>query len=200
MPWYDSLLEEGYEPQGADVSRLSGMNKAMDVYQKRYMEEQKRRQEKLKNQFDMYKTLRESGYDPGRAHKSVIEMEFPKEAGGKSMQEEKGELDIQKTKLEIEKLKSGFNKDDLDLWQQAEDETLASLGGSQWMAIDESKQSSYLPAIKQRYLELKNTLGGKVEEPSGKKITPDLLLKARQKYPDRSEAEILSALKKKGYQ
>lgn len=44
---------------------------------------------------------------------------------------------------------------EIDLWKQAEKETLSSLGGSSMMGLSRDKQAQYYPAIENRFLELK---------------------------------------------
>lgn len=48
---------------------------------------------------------------------------------------------------------------ELNIWKQAQSETLQNLGGSQWQALSSQKQAMYYPAIEQRYYDLKKQFG-----------------------------------------
>lgn len=97
MAWDESaLLAAGFVPSGVTPKRinsqgeatwqtegqenLGALNNALSgVFQSMQLAHQ-RKQEKLKNRFDMYKTLRDSGYDHLAAAKASEKMEFPTDA------------------------------------------------------------------------------------------------------------------------
>jgi hypothetical protein len=93
MPWYDGLatmLNQGYVPGGTTpqvsvdggapgyqgTDQISSLARAAQKMQAEFELKQKKEMEKLAKKIDMYKTLRESGYEPSKAHKAVESSEL----------------------------------------------------------------------------------------------------------------------------
>lgn len=87
MAWYDALLEQGAVPAGVkpkvitepggtpgnyQTDKLSTMLRGLEKFQKEEKAKEEERQKKLSKQVDMYKTLREAGYEPNKAYEAVM--------------------------------------------------------------------------------------------------------------------------------
>lgn len=205
-----ALLDEGFVPSGAkpkvrdpitgeasyQSSNIPGrMLKALVVYQQEQQAMVQRRMEDAKKRSDMYKTLRDAGYDPKRAHKAVVEMQFPTEEGEKPAKERKTEAEIGKLQAQTKKLLQGGGnyKENLALWKQAEKEVFMSLGGSDIAGLDEANKAKYFPAIQERYKELKGELGVGDAEP-GKKDARTLYNEARAAGKSVEEAKRIAGI------
>ena len=92
----------------ASDSKLGRMGQVLGQIITREQEKEKKRVEKLKTQFDMYKVLRDAGYEPKAAHEAVQKSQFPATPGGESLEREKLRLGTEtaKTGLETAKLKT----------------------------------------------------------------------------------------------
>lgn len=93
MAWYDALLEQGYVPAGVkpkvitepggtpgnyQTDKLSTMLRGLEKFQKEEKAKEEERQKKLSKQVDMYKTLRDAGYEPNKAYEAVMKgIELP---------------------------------------------------------------------------------------------------------------------------
>jgi len=92
-----NVIEDGVL-HGPDyqTDRLSTLSRALEKHQTQQRaveQEQLKREEK---RMDMYKTLRDSGYDPGKAYEAVMKMEFPRAPGGETVKEK--EVAVKKMK------------------------------------------------------------------------------------------------------
>lgn len=123
MSWMDSLLQQGYVPQGAEpltitepggapqqniqTDRLSNLLRALKQdeqdKQMRFQEQQK----KMQNQTDMYTKLREAGYDPKSAYEAIQKNEMPSAPGEGAT---KGALEQQKAQADIDYKKASTKK------------------------------------------------------------------------------------------
>lgn len=130
--WSPTESQSGF---GRMVQTLSVM-----LESQRKAEEQ--RQEKMKKQADMYKTLRESGYDPKSAYDAVQKNQLPG-PGSEMLKEEKAKSEIAKTQADTEKSKAETLKAQAD----------ASRGGKtplteQQMLTNKSKKQLAIQAIR----------------------------------------------------
>ena len=106
MGYEDALLSAGYTPAGVQPQQTGG-NKGMEVLNQALgqmfqgmQQAQERKQKKVKDQFDMYKTLRDAGYDSQSAHAAVLKNQFPALPGGTGLEEEKKRADLAKTQAD----------------------------------------------------------------------------------------------------
>lgn len=74
---------------------------------------------------------------------------------------------------------------EMDLWKQAEKETLAAMGGTGWVALSSDKQKQYYPGIENRFLELKKQFGLQTKDDQVKRARRKLREKG---YVDSPEA------------
>lgn len=95
-----TVLEPGGEPGHYPQDRLSRMARTLQRYMQKIEENQEKARLKAEKQLDMYKTLREAGYDSKRATEAVRKMEFPEEPGGLPVKERKAEAEISKIEAE----------------------------------------------------------------------------------------------------
>lgn len=84
MAWYDGLLQQGYVPdgaaptiqQGVDESTTGRLLGALNNYQEKIKTDNADKQKEITNKLDMYKTLRDAGYDPQKAYDAVHSDKF----------------------------------------------------------------------------------------------------------------------------
>ena len=93
----------GSAPGFFDTSQGGNMLRALEEYQVRTQMQAEKEMKKVSNRADMYKTLRDSGYEPRSAYDAVLNNEFPKEPGGKSGKEDKDEAVVGKLKAQTER-------------------------------------------------------------------------------------------------
>lgn len=110
----DELIKQGYTPEGGPrnqinpdgtisvrpTGRLNRMAQVLGDILQVEMEKENKRQEKLKKQFDMYKVLRDAGYDAKSAHEAVQKNQFPDAPGGESLDDEKKRSEIMKNQAQ----------------------------------------------------------------------------------------------------
>lgn len=120
----DELIKQGYVPAGTSPrqispsgevtafqpSPLNRMATVLNQVMQQQQEQQKKQQEKLAKQFDMYKVLREAGYDPKAAHRAVMNNQFPDQPGGLSIEEQKKQADIKRSEAATKKDTAYANK------------------------------------------------------------------------------------------
>jgi hypothetical protein len=99
-------ISAGQEPsydQTGSLTNLLGVLKTMQIEKDDRI---KKKQEAVAKKADMYKTLREAGYDPKSAYEAVIKGNFPTEAGEETLKEQQGKVDIEKTVVQTDYYKS----------------------------------------------------------------------------------------------
>lgn len=74
-------------------------------------ENKQKKKKEQKDSFDMYKTLRESGYEPKAAFEAVTSGNFPSEPGGKTTDEVKDESVINKNNAQTDYYKARTEKE-----------------------------------------------------------------------------------------
>ena len=84
---------------GGIVDLLAGMMQAKQIKEEKAMKKQK-------NQADMYKTLRDSGYEPKKAYEAVMSGKLPDEAGGDTVKEKIGAANVNRINAQTEKIKT----------------------------------------------------------------------------------------------
>lgn len=97
MSAVDALLQAGYTPAGGPTNvvpvqgtdPLALMNQGLAAYQAQYKADQVAQQKEMGRKLDMYKTLRDSGYQPADAYNAVIKNKMPEVAGGLTDKEKK---------------------------------------------------------------------------------------------------------------
>jgi len=67
-----AVIEEGGEPGYYQTDPMSTLVRGITNFQRTQQMEGEKKQKKVKDKVDMYKTLREAGYDPKRAFESVM--------------------------------------------------------------------------------------------------------------------------------
>lgn len=122
MTWIDSLLDQGFVPAGMtpkvidspgaeaqSVSNdpLSRMARQVSRLLTQQQLDAEKRQEKIKKRYDMFKTLRDAGYDSKTAYDAVIKDEMP---ASYPAQTEEEKLKIDKTKAETRKITAEAEK------------------------------------------------------------------------------------------
>jgi tRNA splicing endonuclease len=98
--------DENQEPGYYQTDPLSNLVRTLKKRQLEIDDALKKKQEATQKKTDMYKTLREAGYDPKSAYEAVIKGEFPLEAGGESLKEQQGKAGLEKTVAQTEYYKS----------------------------------------------------------------------------------------------
>ena len=103
MAWYDKLLEQGYVPAGttgkvipqgeqeAGYYKTDPVSRLLRSLQSAKIQREAKTKKALednKKKLDIYKTLREQGYDPAKAYKAAMESSLPLEAPGESLAEQ----------------------------------------------------------------------------------------------------------------
>ena len=107
MGYEDALLNAGYTPAGVPPQKTGGgrglevLNQALGQMFQGMQQAQERKQKKVKDQFDMYKTLRDAGYDSQSAHAAVLKNQFPALPGGMGVDEEKKRAELAKTQADV---------------------------------------------------------------------------------------------------
>lgn len=76
---------------------------------------------------------------------------------------------------------------EMDLWKQAERETLSAMGGSSMMGLSKDKLSKYYPGIEGRFLDLKKQFGLQTKE--------DQIKRARRTLREKGFADTPEATK-----
>ncbi len=99
------IVSPNGEPGYHQTDKLSTLVRGIDAFQTEAKVKEEEQMKKAEKQFDMYKTLRSSGYDPARAFKAVNKLELPDEAGGATDSERKTDASVLKTEAEVEKIK-----------------------------------------------------------------------------------------------
>lgn len=121
MGFVDSLLAQGYTPVGTKPKRIlpaaeggdgepgyyetdpaSRLMRVLTTQIKQQQLAQQKKQKTLKDQTDMYQTLRDAGYDPKQAHEAVIKNSFPQEEGGQTEKEKTKEVERKATEQRTE--------------------------------------------------------------------------------------------------
>jgi hypothetical protein len=129
MAWWDSLIDQGYtlpgtepktivnggEPQYYDTSATAQLMRGLSGYMKLKQAELERQQKEMQRKADMYKTLRDAGYEPERAYKSVISNKLIEPGGESSLEEQKKKVEIEKTKAQTEYFRKRANKPDTEV-------------------------------------------------------------------------------------
>jgi hypothetical protein len=98
--------DENQEPGYYQTDPLSNLVRTLKKKQLDIEDATKKKQEAAAKKFDMYKTLREAGYDSKSAHEAVMKGLFPEEAGGETLKEQQGKVGIEKTEIQTEYYKS----------------------------------------------------------------------------------------------
>lgn len=120
----DELFRQGFVPKGAEPRRISPdgsvtafqpskANRVAAVLTQVLQQAQaneKQRQEKLAKQFDMYKVLRDAGYDTKSAAEAVRKNQFPDAPGGESLEEQEKRASIDEKKAHAEYYRAGGAK------------------------------------------------------------------------------------------
>jgi hypothetical protein len=65
-------VEPGGEAGFFQTDKLSTMLRGLEAFQRKEQEKEEKRQKEMTRQVDMYKTLREAGYDPDKAYEAVM--------------------------------------------------------------------------------------------------------------------------------
>lgn len=104
------ITEPGGTPGYHQTDALSRLVRGLEKFQQQQKTQQEEQMKKQEKRMDMYKTLRDSGYDPSRAYKAVMANEFPDVPGGETAEEKKKELDIKQTEANIEQTKAETDK------------------------------------------------------------------------------------------
>lgn len=118
---YDELFRQGAVPAGTQPksissdgtvtafqpNKLNRMAAVIGQVLQVEMAKEKQRQEKLAKQFDMYKVLRDAGYDSKSAHEAVQKNQLPDEAGGETLEQQKQRADIGLTQAKTDYYKQG---------------------------------------------------------------------------------------------
>lgn len=75
----ESLLAAGYTPAGVNpgTDTLSRINSALGTYQSEVRAKRERQQKDNQRKMDMYKTLRDTGYDPAAAYDAAMKDQLP---------------------------------------------------------------------------------------------------------------------------
>lgn len=93
----------GTEPGYYDTSPLGNLLRQVETMQAETRIKEEAKQKKQKHRVDMYKTLRDAGYDPKKAYDAVIAGDFPTEPGGitEAQEKTKAEAGLARKKTEI---------------------------------------------------------------------------------------------------
>lgn len=116
MAWWDNLLEQGYtlpgterktivdggEPGYHDTSTLGKFAQGLQTFLAKAQAAEEKRQKEMERQVDMYKTLREAGYDPKSAYDAVKSGRFPNVPAGESVKQKQEQATLRKTEAEAE--------------------------------------------------------------------------------------------------
>lgn len=116
----NGLVPQGYQKKSFDpitqqsyVESDSGLGRAAQVIQRILVQRQqvmKDRREKLEKQFDMYKVLRDAGYDPKSAHEAVQKNQMPAAPGGESLEEQEKKATIEEKQAKADYYRKGASK------------------------------------------------------------------------------------------
>ena len=174
MPWYDSLLDQGYVPGGTtpktvieeggkpgyyQTDPLSNALRSFAGFQQKQQEENERIQKQMDKKIDMYKTLRDSGYDPQRAYDAVHKLKFPGEPGGETSKD----LEAKKTKAEITKIEAETDYIPIKNAPKLQNKILQKMANGE--DLTNGEQRIYDETIKKKKdNDLESTLSGKDKE------------------------------------
>lgn len=119
MPILDELLRQGYTLPGAprnviqpdgtagmDQGPLANLSQGIQTFIAKQQLADQERQKKLKNQADTYKTLRDAGYTPEKAHAAVISGNLPDDIPGLSTSDEVDQAKLTESAANVEKSKA----------------------------------------------------------------------------------------------
>ena len=152
MAFMDTLLEMGYTPQGMprrtidtdtgqmgfeDKSTLGTLTKSLQKFMLMQQKEQERLQKEAQRKFDMYKTLREAGYDSQSAFESAQKGTFPARHGGESMKMEQEKAALAKTKAETKYIEEGKQGSNLTVTFR-QDVNRARTGEIDWEELEDA--------------------------------------------------------------
>jgi len=129
MPGVSTLLEQGFTLPGMprkeintdtgevgyEQSGMGAIAKGLTSFLLAREKEQKKQQEEMKTQSDMYKSLREAGYDSQSAFDAVMKRKMPTQAGGEALKEQKEKQDISESKAKEAYYTSRANKPDTEV-------------------------------------------------------------------------------------
>ncbi len=153
MPLLNTFLEQGYTPQGMprkvintdtgqvgleDNSTLAKLTKGLQTFMIQRQQQQEKLQKELEKETDMYKTLREAGYDSKSAHDAVMKGKFPTVPGEESIKQQQEVATLAHTKAETEKLLNPKLKDRTELEKFRSDIKLVKTGEATWDELTES--------------------------------------------------------------
>lgn len=123
MPILDELLRQGYTLPGAprnviqpdgtagmDQGPLANLSQGIQTFIAKQQLADQERQKKLKNQADTYKTLRDAGYTPEKAHAAVISGNLPDDIPGLSTSDEVDQAKLTESAANVEKTKADTAK------------------------------------------------------------------------------------------
>jgi hypothetical protein len=123
MGWQEMLAEQGFVPKGVTPKvydpNTGGFNNQAEDPLSRLMQtlqaasiQNQAKTEKLQKdndkKLDIYKTLREQGYDPKKAYEAAMKNVLPIEAPGQTMKEQTEAAGLERTKAETDKIKKGL--------------------------------------------------------------------------------------------
>ena len=119
MGFQEILAEQGYVPAGMPPKQIDpSTGEAQNVgagainriaftirkLKQQQEEQQAAKQKQMMNMFDMYKTLREAGYDSKSANEAVMKNQMPVDMPGLATKEEKEKAETVKTEAETKKI------------------------------------------------------------------------------------------------
>lgn len=117
LPGQDAnvITEPGGDPQiGGDISPLGRVLRLVQAHAQQDRVDEQQRQQKLQEQASTYRTLREAGYSPSKAHDAVMNGLLPKDAPGDTAADIKTAQEKLKTDAEITKSKAESTKLDAE--------------------------------------------------------------------------------------
>jgi hypothetical protein len=114
-----TLLSQGYTLPGAPRNTINPdgsfgpasnpmmtIMKGIQTYMTQKKVQDQEKQKKMKESGDTYKTLRDAGYSPEKAHAAVISGDYPKDVPGLTIDDEKDKASLEKTTAETGLLKA----------------------------------------------------------------------------------------------
>lgn len=100
----------GSEPGYFDISKWGNLLRGVERFQAGIKAKAEEETKKQKSRMDMYKTLRDAGYDPKRAYDAVLDSKFPVGPGGETTEEKETEAKIKESEAKIEYYKKRGEK------------------------------------------------------------------------------------------
>src|SRR3990167_1391067 len=100
----------GSEPGYYDTSTFGNLLRKMEESQVKKQAKEAAAMKKNKDRSDMYKTLRDSGYDPQKAYEAVMKNQLPQEAGGITSDEKKSQAEVLKIEAQTAREKATTKK------------------------------------------------------------------------------------------